>query len=646
MEPNNSPASQRLAKTPIPPGGPASGAVVRIPQTGPPSETFARASIGGPPSGALPVSELSGQRIEPSMQRIGDYEVVEELSSGGFGRVFKCADHELDMYVAVKVARDEIVTADKREEFLQHANWASSVQHVCLCPIYKVGVEDGRPYVVMPFFEGGSLAQWKRQNRLPPITDALDRLLGLVRALAVLHDAGFVHYALKPTNILVDGSRFVITDHAWASLAGDPATAHSRGTNRYMAPEQWRSGSPHLTGPRSDIFSLGVMLFELLTNSHPYPWLTEDVLAQGVAAWTHKPRAPSEVLYGLDRRLDTLCLGALSIVPGDRYASAQAFAHELEECRAQVAAGLLITAEEDFKRGEQYYYGCPGTPRDPKRARKLFERAAAQGYAPAQNSLGTMYQHALGVPRDYVRACELYQKAADQGDARAQNNLGYMYLKGFGVEKDYGMAYKLYAKAAKQGDAAGQYNLGSIYLHALGVPLNYEKARLLYEKAAEQGFAKAQNGLGFMYLEGLGVEKDYVTARVYFAQAARQGFGMAQNCLAFTYLKGLGVEKDYNKARILFEKAVLQGIPQAYNGLGYMYQYGLAVDQDFAKARELFLKAAKKGLAEAHFNLGYMYEHGLGVKKDLIKARALYLKATTHGDEDAQKALERMMKRQ
>jgi len=573
--------------------------------------------------------------------RLGKYEVVEPLGAGASGRVFKCYDPDRNRYVAVKVALDEIRAPDKRDAFLRHAELAATVEHENLCPIYEIGLASGRPFLVSPYYESGTLAQRMRNHPVAPVRDTLDRVFELARGLGALHTAGIVHRALKPDNIFIDGDTLVVSDYGWArsdGTAGHPAA----GANRYMAPEQWRPGGAFVIGPRSDVFSLGAILYEMLTGTHPFPWLSAEVLAQGVGVWAQRLRLPSEAYPGLDTRLNPLCLRALETVPNDRYASAQVFADEIDRIRRIVDAERHITAAEDFKQAEEYYYGAPGIPRDPDRARRLFERAAAQGYAPAQNSLGSLYQYALGVPRDYQTACELYEKAAAQGDARAQNNLGYMYLKGLGVPRDNRTARELYEKAAAQGDAAGLYSLGCLYLHELGVPLDYQKALELYVKSAAQGYAKAQNGLGFMYLEGLGVPQDYAKALELFELSAKQGFAVAQNSLGFMYLKGLGVPLDYTKARFYFEKAQAQGNAQAYSSLGYMYQYAMGVEQDFRKARELFEKAVKKGLAEAYYNLGYVYHNGLGVKKDYAKARQLYEAAAARGDEDAQTALEKM----
>ena len=601
----------------------------------------AGASWERPAGEHVPDGTSAATHEPPAAQRLGKYEIIEPLGTGTLGRVFKCYDPDRHRLVAVKVALIEIGTQEERDEFLQRAELAATIEHENVSPIYEIGLASGRPFLVTPYYVQGTLAQRMRAQAVAPVRDTLDRVFGLARGLGTLHLAGIVHHALKPDNIFLDGDKLVVTDYVWARSAGPGA--HSTGSvNRYMAPEQWRPSAAFVIGPRSDVFSLGAILYELLTGTHPFPWLTAEVLAQGIGAWAQRLRLPSEAYPGLDTRLNPLCLRALETNPSDRYASAQAFAEEIDRIRRLVDAERLITAVEDFKQAETYYYGAPGVPRDPDRARRLFERAAAQGYAPAQNSLGSLYQYALGVPRDYEKACELYELAAEQGDARAQNNLGYMYLKGLGVPRDYQQARDLYEKAVAQGDAAGQYSLGCLYLHALGVPLDHAKALELYVKSAAQGYAKAQNGLGFMYLEGLGVPKDYEKAIELFELSAKQGFAVAQNSLGFMYLKGLGVELDFAKARYYLEKAQAQGNAQAYSSLGYMYQYGMGVHQDFRKARELFEKAMKKGLAEAYYNLGYMHHNGLGMKKDYAKARQLYEAAAARGDEDAQDALEKM----
>ena len=179
-------------------------------------------------------------------QQIGRYEIIEEIATGPVGQVFRGYDQEFSRYVAIKVARDEILVPESAissctpsrtrgdggtRERLPHLR-----SRVGRCPaVYRFAVHRRR----------NARSVESAQHRLPPIMDALDRVLGLARGLSVLHAAGIVHFALKPDNIFVDASTFLIADHGWAQPDGDRATAHAHGT-RYMSPEQWRTGrKPH-----------------------------------------------------------------------------------------------------------------------------------------------------------------------------------------------------------------------------------------------------------------------------------------------------------------------------------------------------------------------------------------------------------------
>ncbi len=140
--------------------------------------------------------------------------------------------------------------------------------------------------------------------------------------------------------------------------------------------------------------------------------------------------------------------------------------------------------------GTRYYKA-----KDFEKAVELFEEAAKQGFADAQEALGVCYCNGQGVPQDYKKAVEWYTKAAEQGDADAQCNLGYCYDLGRGVPQDYEKAVEWYTKAAEQGNAEAQYNLGVCYRFGRGVPQDYKKAVEWYTKAAEQGYKKAQEAL-------------------------------------------------------------------------------------------------------------------------------------------------------
>jgi uncharacterized protein len=134
---------------------------------------------------------------------------------------------------------------------------------------------------------------------------------------------------------------------------------------------------------------------------------------------------------------------------------------------------------------------------------------------------------------DYATALRLYRKAADQGQAAAQYSLGVLYANGQGVPQNYTEAVNWYRKAADQGQAAAQYNLGVLYANGQGVPQNYTEAMNWFRKAADQGQAEAQHNLGLMYANGQGVPQDYVLGYMWFNLAAAQGYKDAVGSLAW-----------------------------------------------------------------------------------------------------------------
>ena len=159
------------------------------------------------------------------------------------------------------------------------------------------------------------------------------------------------------------------------------------------------------------------------------------------------------------------------------------------------AAAPSNSAEENFRIGDDYYYGQNGKPQDYASAAKYYRLSAAQGDAPAQRVLGYCYYHGLGVAQDYKEAVQLYRLAAAQGDAQAQNNLGVCYKNGQGVKQDYKEAVRLYRLAADQGRAAAQINLGDCYEYGKGVAKDLDEAVRLYRLAAEQGNENAKKAL-------------------------------------------------------------------------------------------------------------------------------------------------------
>jgi len=271
---------------------------------------------------------------EPLPPRMGRYEIVGRLGAGGMGVVLRGRDPQLGRDVAVKVPSfhgPADARTEARRRFVREARAAAAVRHAHVCPIYDVGEQDGRPFVVMALIEGESLAErLRRQGRFEEPHEAVDLLLKVADALARVHAARVVHRDLKPGNILLDraGEPFLADFGLALPEDGERFSSANQiaGTPAYMAPEQI-SPELGLVGPQTDQYSLGVVLYQMLTGRLPFEGSAVAVIYQ--IASQPVPR-PSQFRPGLDPELEAVCLKATAKKPADRFGSVQEFASALE----------------------------------------------------------------------------------------------------------------------------------------------------------------------------------------------------------------------------------------------------------------------------------------------------------------------------
>ena len=262
----------------------------------------------------------------------GAYELLEEVGRGGMGVVYKARQKSLDRLVAIKmILASHLASTEHVRRFQIEARAAARLRHPNIVHIHEVGQVHGQHYFAMEHIDGLSLAE--RLARGPMEFPAAVRLVAQVaRAIGHLHREGIVHRDLKPSNILLDtDEQPYVTDFGLAkvfSASGDPtATGVIAGTPSYMAPEQ-AAGHNAEVGPASDIYSLGAILYELLTGRPVFREETPlDTLMQVLAG---EPTPPRRVNAKIPRALELIVLKALARSPADRYASAEALAHDLE----------------------------------------------------------------------------------------------------------------------------------------------------------------------------------------------------------------------------------------------------------------------------------------------------------------------------
>ena len=263
-------------------------------------------------------------------ERLGDYELLEVLGRGGMGVVWRARQRSLNRVVALKMIRaGGFAGPEEVRRFRNEAESAARLNHPHIVPIYEVGEAAGQHYFSMRLVEGGSLATAAR-GRPPASSAAL--LAQVARAMQYAHERGVLHRDLKPGNVLLDpAGEPLVADFGLArrmELESDlTLTGTIVGSPAYMAPEQ-AAGKPELVTTAADIYSLGAILFELLTGRPPF----QGASAIETLRWAaeREPPSPRALNPAVDRDLETICLKSLAKDPRRRYASALALAEDLE----------------------------------------------------------------------------------------------------------------------------------------------------------------------------------------------------------------------------------------------------------------------------------------------------------------------------
>ena len=290
----------------------------------------------------LPALQGGVEEVSPG-ETVGHYRILSLLGSGGMGLVYGAQDIRLNRQVAVKFLAPHLVGyGQNRQRFVKEAQAAAALQHPNVCPVYEIEESDGRAYIVMALLEGKTLAQRIGGGPMPA-REAVALALEIASGLEAAHSKGIVHHDVKPANLMITrGSdrreHAVLMDFGLAQrmdLSGGTGDRWLAGTISYLSPERVNGA---VVDQRTDIWSAGVILFEMLTGEKPFRWATDRVILDAIVH--SEPPAPGTLQAGIPKKLDRIVAKALAKQPERRYGSAAEWMEDLQEAARELEAGV------------------------------------------------------------------------------------------------------------------------------------------------------------------------------------------------------------------------------------------------------------------------------------------------------------------
>ncbi len=277
---------------------------------------------------------------------ISHYEVLDKLGGGGMGVVYKARDTRLNRLVALKFLPPHLSTEEEaKQRFVQEAQAASALDHPNICTVYEIGeTDDHQMFIAMAHYDGETLkgrlrAAQSGERPLAPLT-AVEIALAIAQGLSVAHARGIVHRDIKPANVMVTSAGLVkILDFGLAKLSGSldlTKSGSTLGTAPYMAPEQVRGET---LDARTDLWSLGVVLYEMLAGRHPYTGDYEQAIAYAILNENPPP------IEGIDPEVATIVDRLLTKEPGARYQSADDVIRDLKQYAGSGSHVTVVTPE-------------------------------------------------------------------------------------------------------------------------------------------------------------------------------------------------------------------------------------------------------------------------------------------------------------
>ena len=394
-------------------------------------------------------------------RKLGRYEIVAELGKGAMGTVYKARDPLLDRTVALKtisVAPNDPEMAEYKARLFQEAKAVGGLNHPNIVTVYDVGDSGDMPYLAMEFLEGNELAHLTAKGNPLAVEHALDIALQVAEGLAYAHERGVLHRDIKPANIMIVHDRVVkIADFGIARMRTAQRTEGpaALGSPRYMSPEQvLGKRADH----RSDIFSLGVVLYEMLTGTSPFSGGDLNAILFQIVNLV--PPAPSTICAGSPTMLDFIVAKALAKTPEERYESAKELAEDLIQCRMNLNPDMRLVGA-----------ATPTQSALPKIDPYAVTPLMAKAYPQARQGDGqstTLGAATLGLAKDFDSLAAMVRLASQTGVA--QSFEGYVKAQ----ESDDKEAHTVHGKVVREQSsqlvaAVAKWNKSDQLIFAAGI---------------------------------------------------------------------------------------------------------------------------------------------------------------------------------
>ena len=273
------------------------------------------------------------------------YEILELIGTGGMANVYKARCHRLNRLVAIKIQKSDLAdNADFRRRFHDESQAVAQLSHANIVSVYDVSTNPDREYIVMELIDGITLKQYMERRGRMDWRESLHFITQIMRGLSHAHSRGIIHRDIKPQNIMVlrDGS-VKVADFGIACLAnaGQTLTQEALGSVHYISPEQARGDR---IDARSDIYSAGVVLYEMLTGRLPFEG--DSAVSVAIQHLSSVPLAPRDIDPSIPEPLELICMKAMNSDPNKRYASADAMIEDLEKFRRDPSVDMDYIRQE------------------------------------------------------------------------------------------------------------------------------------------------------------------------------------------------------------------------------------------------------------------------------------------------------------